>query len=218
MRLKLIEAYEKNLFQNRDDSIFVIIASGPSLTKEQVNYCYGKAIVIAINDNYQLAPWADYLYACDPHWWEWHKDSPTLLSFKGKKYTQDKNWSDSPSYQGIKEKHQITTIESRGGAGLSTDKNYVYQGGNSGYQAINLAYHLGAKKIILIGYDQKPSNDGRYHWFGHHPSEVKSNYHSWSQGYQSIANQLPELGIEIINCTIDTALTCFPRQKLEDII
>lgn len=214
----MLEAYEAKLFQERDDSLFVIIASGPSLTKEQVNYCYGKAVVIAINDNYQLCPWADYLYACDPHWWQKHQDNPILLNFQGQKYTQDKNWSDSPSYQSIKLKHNIVTIESKGGAGLSTDASYIYQGGNSGYQAINLAYHLGAKKIILIGYDQKPSNDGQYHWFENYEGMCKSNYNSWVQGYLSISEQLPELDLEIINCTIDTALTCFPKAELKETI
>lgn len=214
----MLEAYETKLFQGRDDSLFVIIASGPSLTKEQINYCYGKAIIIAINDNYQLCPWADYLYACDPHWWERHQDNPALLNFRGKKYTQDKNWNDSPNYAKIHEKHDITTIESRGGNGLSLDKNYIYQGSHSGYQAINLAYHLGAKKIILIGYDQKPSAEGQYHWFKNYEGMCKSNYNSQTSALITIADHAPELGLEIINCTIDTALTCFPKKDLKDVL
>lgn len=48
----------------------VCVASGESLTRADVNYCRGKARVLAINDNYRIAPWADWLYACDGRWWD----------------------------------------------------------------------------------------------------------------------------------------------------
>jgi hypothetical protein len=43
--------------------IVVCVASGHSLTKEDVEYCKGKAKVYIVNDGYKLAPWADLLYA-----------------------------------------------------------------------------------------------------------------------------------------------------------
>ena len=42
-----------------------ILATGPSLTPAQAEYAKGKARVIAVNDAWRLAPWADILYACD---------------------------------------------------------------------------------------------------------------------------------------------------------
>ena len=42
-----------------------ILATGPSLTPDQAEYAKGKARVIAVNDAWRLAPWADILYACD---------------------------------------------------------------------------------------------------------------------------------------------------------
>ena len=60
---------------------FVCIGGGPSLTQSQVAACkdreWGghKVRVIAINDAYKMAPWADVLYFCDDKWWQWrHKD------------------------------------------------------------------------------------------------------------------------------------------------
>ena len=64
----------------------VVIATGPSLTAEDVDYCRGKARVIAINDAYTLAPWADALYATDAKWWHWHRG---VASFTGAKWSME---------------------------------------------------------------------------------------------------------------------------------
>jgi hypothetical protein len=46
----------------------VLVASGPSLCPSDVDRVRGRARVIAVNDGYRLAPWADVLYACDRRW------------------------------------------------------------------------------------------------------------------------------------------------------
>lgn len=182
----------------------VIIASGPSLTQEQANLTQGQK-VIAINDNYRLTPWADILYACDHKWWQWHHEQTKF--FKGIKVTQDKKAA---------QEYDINYIESAANTGLSTDPDIIHQGFNSGYQAINLAYNLGARKIILIGYDMKLGADGSNHWFGHHPDKIVSHYQSWLIMYSSLAEHAKKLNCSIINSTIDTALTCFEKMPLED--
>lgn len=94
----------------------------------------------------------------------------------------------------------------------------VHTGGNGGYQAINLAYLLGARRIVLIGYDMQVGADGRAHWFGHHPDKVISNHQGWIAGYKTLATHAKKLGLEIINATPTTALTCFNKMKLDDAI
>jgi hypothetical protein len=55
------------------NSTIVCIASGPSLTREDVDACRGAAgVVLAVNDTITYAPWADVLYACDRRWWQEH--------------------------------------------------------------------------------------------------------------------------------------------------
>lgn len=189
-----------------------ILASGPSLTQNDVDLLKDKN-VIAINDNYKLAPWAKVLYACDAHWWVWHKDS--VRDFKGELWTQSESWSDD---QRKEVSHlNIKTITSKGGAGLSTDPDIIYQGANSGYQAINLAYHFGAKRIILLGYDMQ-NTGGKSHWFGEHPNGVSPKYNSIIPFFQTIADQLPSLDLEVINCTRETQLECFAKSSLEDVL
>jgi len=191
---------------------FFLIASGPSLTQDQVDHVRGKGKVLVINDNYLLAPWADYLYFCDETWFNWHKDRKEFKEFKGKKYSQTESWRDNKEAIAC----GTTFIASEHKDGLSTNPDKIYQGSNSGYQAINLAYHLGAREIILIGYDMQ-FTQGKAHWFGDHPNNVKSNYNTWMRFYERLAKDAKKLGLKIINCTKETALTCFPREDLNGI-
>lgn len=180
-----------------------IIASGPSLTQADVDYLKGKCRVIVVNDNYQVAPWADILYACDLKWWKWHKGVP---DFEGVKWSMDKAASAD---------YRLRYIEGKPGVGISTDPAVIHTGGNSGHQAINLAYHLGAREILLLGFDMKIGQSGAAHWFGDHPDNVRSNYKPWHKCMAEIAHQ--DL-IHIINCSRDTALNCFEMMTIQEAI
>jgi len=129
----------------------VIIASGPSLTKEQVEYCKDKAKVYAVNNAYQLAPWADVLYACDHEWWAHYKPE-----FAGEKWTLN---------QKAAADFGINLIGCNQKALFSTIDGVIATGFNSGFQALNLAYTQGCRKAILLGFDYK--NTG-HHFFGRH--------------------------------------------------
>jgi len=190
------------------DTNWFIIASGPSLTVEDVDAIRNQP-TIAINDNYLLAPWADVLYACDVCWWDWHADRQELKAFKGRKITQDKEAA---------EKYGVEYIRSIDADGLSRDPAYIHSGANSGIQAINLAYHLGARRIVLLGYDMQ-ATDGKSHWFGEHPSgKGRPTWHRWLWRYQLVAEDAGRMGLEIINATRETALTCFPRGPLSSLL
>lgn len=184
-----------------------IIASGPSLTVEDVNSLKGQR-VICINDNYRLAPWADVLYACDGHWWDWHHDREELKAFKGRKITQD---------EAAANRYGLEYIKSVDAPGLSRDPAYIHQGSNSGIQAINLAYHLGARRVVLLGYDMQATGD-KAHWFGDHPTGFRSKWDRWIPLYQRVADDAKLMGLEIINATRETALTCFQRKPLSSLL
>jgi hypothetical protein len=185
----------------------VCLGGGPSLTQRQVDAVRGRARAVAVNDAYRLAPWADVLYACDYRWWEWH---PGALGFAGEKVTYSRRAAQRwPGLRWIRGDPKA--------AGLSTKPRLLHCGRNSGYQGINLAYLYGARRIVLLGYDMQLIGN-RAHWFGEHPNKVRSNYKGWLTNYQTIAAQLPSLGLQIINCTPGSALRCFPMGKLEDVL
>ena len=92
----------------------------------------------------------------------------------------------------------------------------MVSGSNSGYQAINLAYLLGATRIILLGFDMS-NHSGLSHFFGDHPDEFAggSDPKRFIAGVNTIKPE--DYGIEIINCSRVTELDAFPRMSLEDL-
>jgi hypothetical protein len=89
-------------------------------------------------------------------------------------------------------------------------------GRNSGYQAINLAVHLGAAQIILLGYDMQFGRRGEHHWFGPHPSRVPPPVDLFLRHFPTLVKPLQQRGVSVVNCSPSTALTCFPRRPLRD--
>jgi hypothetical protein len=181
----------------------VCVASGPSLTPEDVNYCRGKAEVIVVNDNWRLAPWADYLYATDYQWWK-HYLPEVREKFSGKLLTVDEAAHDRLGVPWVRGKDE---------PGLSKRRDILHTGDNSGYAAINFAYHLGAERIVLLGYDMQGT-----HWFGDHPPEfcTLNDFPDYLSNFPKLAEDLLCEGVRVINATRSTALECFPRMTIEE--
>lgn len=79
-------------------------------------------------------------------------------------------------------------------------------GGNSGLSALNLAAHLGARRIFLLGFDMEPENGC---WYGDFPgprptrTKVLKNFRYCAPWYA-------EHGIEVVNTNPNSAIDCFP--------
>ena len=182
----------------------VCIAGGPSLTVEDVNYVRGKVDgVVGVNDAYRIAPWLDVLYACDARWWNEHKGVP---SFKGPKYSLQRQ---AAKWRGV------NVLQNTGTDGLESKPNGLKTGKNSGYQAINLAIHLGAKRIVLLGYDMEIKVGSKAHWFGLHPWGGQPPVQSFRGMFRTMVGPLEKRGVTVINCSRSTSLDAFPRMSLE---
>lgn len=184
---------------------FALIGGGPSLTQADVDLLRNRCFVIAINDAYRLAPWADVLYAADQKWWTWHNGVP---GFTGPKYSIDGGYN--PVTQ-----PGVQVLRNTGFDGLELDPSGLRTGFNSGYQALNLAVHFGAKRILLLGYDMSV-NGRQTHWFGHHPDLEPSPYDKMRAAFDTLVQPLAELGVEVLNCSRRTALQTFPIVSLEE--
>lgn len=99
-------------------------------------------------------------------------------------------------------------------------RDVIHQGGNSGYQAINLAYLWGVRAIVLIGFDCSPSTDGKAHWFGQHGPRLTQQqpFSLWQAKFPALAQDLCEVGVNVINASRQTALRCFKRSSLADAV
>jgi hypothetical protein len=182
------------------------IGGGPSLTREDVAFTRGRVdATVAINNAYQLAPWAEVLYAADAKWWRWHEGAPT---FSGLKFCLTDN---------VKQ-FGVPVLQSTGERGLEPEPTGLRTGRESGYQAINLAVHLGATRILLLGYDMQRGPNGEHHWHPNHPEQFDAKFGDALHFYPSMLVPLTQLGVEVINCTRRSALETFPCARLQDVI
>lgn len=101
--------------------------------------------------------------------------------------------------------------------GLSTNLRRVNGGGNSGYQAIGLAYLWGATRIILLGYDMQKTG-GKLHHHGKHEGGLPNlgNLTEWARRMIQLGIDLRKQNVRVINATRETAITCFERMPIED--
>lgn len=188
----------------------VIVASGPSAAEVDLNVGKGRAGFLAVKDGWKLCPWAEYLYACDHHWWEFHKG---VVEFRGTRVVYDQRTVDK--YLGL----DMLKVEiAKHMKDLRFDKpGHVGWGGNSGFHAINLAAQWGVKRMILVGFDMRV--DKGKHFFGDHPyggGPSEGNAQIWSAHLDKQAPVLAGMGIEVINCSPVSALTAFPKMSFED--
>lgn len=107
--------------------------------------------------------------------------------------------------------------------GLSEKKNHISWNHNTGAAAINLAYHFGVKRILLLGFDMKLSDTDKQHWHGLYPSAKRTGkrnlpFHRHLQSYTPLSNDAQRLGIEILNVNENSAIGQFPKVKLNDVL
>lgn len=170
-----------------------IFATGPSFLREdaeQARWCH----TIAVNCAVFYTPWADQLYACDLKWWRHY--GPMIPWYRGEKWCFQKT-------PGVEKFHRPRGF----GTTLS----------NSGHQALLMAHSQGHKVIGLLGFDHQHTK-GKKHVHGDHPERMgnAAGVDKWVGVMNQTAEVLGKKGITVINCSRDTALTCFPRMTVEE--
>ncbi|WP_431625503.1 hypothetical protein [Enterobacter asburiae] len=148
--------------------------------------------MIAVNSSWRAIPECTHIYAGDLRWWDVNipalPDGPERWSCNRRAHT-------------------------RYGVNLfPTDTSGTF---NSGQRAILFAQWLGAKRIILLGFDCSISNGS--HWHGDHTAldnPTAANVKRWHGEFSRVAAQLRG-SVQIINSSRQTALNCFRRLPLE---
>lgn len=185
----------------------VVAASGPSLTPEVAEACRGYP-TLAIGDACYLLPWAEAMYHCDSRWWKVHDGCP---DFAGEKWSGDADGEKSE----VAALYGLNIVHGQSAEGFSLDPSFIHWGGNSGFQAINLAILWGGRPVVLVGFDMRRVN-GQGHFFGEHPQGlINRDYTHFAPAFQLAAKLLPD-DIKIVNATPGSALNCFPTARLDD--
>jgi hypothetical protein len=186
-----------------------IIGAGPSAKQVPVELLRDRIHVIVINDSYKLAPWAEILYSCDFNWWQLHKGA---RDFAGLRLSYDQRACREYGLQRV-------IIEQVGSDNLLLDKpTYIGAGGNSGFQALNLALQFGATGIMLIGIDC--SLDHGMHWHGRHPMPLSNPMHinieRWRKAFDGVAPHVQRLGVDVVNCSEISKLAQYPKMTIAE--
>jgi len=197
-----------------EDQCVAIVASGGSVRKEAVNLLKDRIHVVAVNNCFELCPWAEMLYACDAKWWRAKKG---VASFKGIKVSADK----------VPEFPDINQVEIRRSAGIIVQAmlfdriGEIGAGGNSGFQALNIMAQMKVSSVALLGFDMCLVG-GQIHWHGRHPDSGSVLYNPdqmafdrWIGRMNDAAPILKSRGIEVVNCSSHSALKCFPKMTIQ---
>lgn len=164
----------------------VCIASGPSITAEDCAAVRQSGLTtIAVNSSWKLASFCDILYAGDVTWWEANIDEIDIPA---------ERW----------------TCSQQAARRFGIQRHVAHGSCNSGLRAMQLAFELGAERVILLGYDCSVARGT--HWHGDHTrtSNPKPfNCLEWMRGF----SQLPQRD-RVWNCSRETALTVFERMSL----
>jgi len=195
----------------------VLIACGPSVTKAQIQtiknaFYAGNCRVMVVNRAYEIAPFADAMYAADEAFWTAHieivRDTHIPLLFCAERHPCEKWglwWTPGPEGEA-----NGSAAAGHMAIGISEDPSYIHFGLHSGFQALNVAFHLGAKRIVLVGYDAHHNGGKHFHEDHPEPMQNAAAPHMWLTPYTQAAPQLIAKGVEVINCSPGSAIRNFP--------
>lgn len=72
----------------------------------------------------------------------------------------------------------------------------------------------GAARILLLGIDMRGK-----HWHPEHPEPSRdSEYVLYRRAFDKLAPLVKKAGVEVINCSPISALTCFPKGDIESLL
>lgn len=183
-------------FPDWSGCVAVIVASGPSAKKADLSILAQKqrVKVLAIKESHRLCK-PDVIYGCDRPWWHANQGLP---KFSGLRIAYDTSLREQ--YPNI----NLVRIVINDDRFLLDEPGVIGSGGNSGFQALNLALQFGARQICLIGFDMHDRSG--LHWYGrnqwdraNNPSE--SNFHRWRKAFAIAAPAVSNVGIDIANAT-----------------
>lgn len=170
----------------------IIAASGPSLILDDVERVRKSGYpTIAVNRTIELVSFAVIWYFGDDRFADVHFASTE---------TKAEVWTCAPR---AAHRYKVRLHKIRG----------PY---NSGLRACQLAIELGAKKLVLLGFDAQHTG-GRAHWHDNYDQGLGNamSFRKWPGQFALYARQIGA-SVEIVNASRATALTCFPRVPLEE--
>lgn len=183
-----------------------VIAGGPSVLSQDLTLLKGRRVIV-VNSSWEAFPEAQYLFFGDYRWFYQHRDK-LKIGFKGRVVTP---------CSVTRGKEILLLKKVKPPPGICADPAKISMFFTSLQGALNLSVHLGARRIVLLGADMRPASDGRTHHHEPHPWPQKRD--CWDKqmiDLETTVRPLADMGIEVINTSLESRLTWWPKMRLED--
>lgn len=166
--------------------------------------------IIGVNVSFMLGDWVDICFFGDNSFlltYEAQLLKSNTLKVSCAEKAKEMSWV------------KFLPIDYRTRGKLTNDPTKISWNFNSGSASINLAALLGAKRIILVGFDMNmPTN--QVHWHNEYrKSELTEqekinrqiHFNQFLAPMPKIKKDLDALGIEIFNTSMESAINCFEK-------
>lgn len=180
-----------------------VVASGQSAA-DIVPHIPPAAPIIAVNRSFELVPHARALYAADVGFWQFY---PAARDFAGIQICPNGAVKRvCPSVKVVRIHRDDNGLCMRM---VREPSGVIGGGGNSAFQAINLAVQWGATRICLVGVDYCGN-----HWHPDHPAGLRnpnaSQFRMWAKTLDAQAPLLASWGVEVLNLSPVSVLKAYP--------
>lgn len=188
------------LFRNK--SVFVL-GGGPSLDPLEAA-CLDQRYVIAVNTAGELMREPAVLFSRDS---AWCRDNRTLIasSWAKLKITTKRD--------AARENEMDLVAMERREDFPAPGSLMIRYGISSGHAAVSLAIAMGARRIVLLGFDGRMVN-GRSHWHDRHTEHRAEIYDAFNRGWRGWREAALRVGCEIVNATHGSSIAEFPAVEL----
>jgi hypothetical protein len=172
-----------------------LLGGGASLT-QQIADQVRKFRTIVINSTARLAPWASVLFFADFNWFRDHR--PIIDLWPGKVITVSRQ-----AHQALPGKVALVAPP--------TVQDKVL---TAGHHAVDVAIALGAKRIVLLGFDCRLV-DARSHNHRDYRRPAKLYADTVLPMWAEYPERARQHGVEIVNATPGSAIDVFPFATLD---
>lgn len=201
-----------------DGQTVFVLGGGPSIKHLNMKLVKDRPVV-GCNDAFKLDPkgeWVDWLVFGDKRWFAWNREELALWPNRERVVCCVPQLLD-----GVAEAWPWLKVLRRDEArfGLSVEQDTVCWNRGTGGTAINVAYLLGAPRIVLLGFDMRVV-DSEHNWHAYHQKEERPQIYQNSVRpfLKPMSDAMKVTGLQIANATPGSALDVFPIVRLEELL
>jgi hypothetical protein len=193
------------------ETVFVV-GGGPSIRSVPWKLIRNRPMV-GCNDAFRLGDFIDWCIFADKRWWVWNHEE--LSKWKNR----EQSISLVPQLLNEKPSWLKTVRRDEARFGLSVEPDTVCWNRGCGGAAINVAYLLGAARIVLLGFDMQMV-DKKHNWHDNHQKEERPKIYQNSMipFMKCMSDALKVTGLQVANATPRSALDVFPIVPLEELL